>query len=87
MDLKRLQSNWIRWKTRFETNLAVANHLVDKLGVKADNVMVVNGQDGFSDALSAAPVAAAKEQVLLIVGRDASTADAAANFVKNIIQK
>ncbi|MBY6955834.1 cell wall-binding repeat-containing protein [Clostridium botulinum] len=69
-------------KTRFETNLAVANHLVDKLGVKADNVMVVNGQDGFSDALSAAPVAAAKEQVLLIVGRDASTADAAANFVK-----
>ncbi|ACQ54143.1 cell wall-binding repeat-containing protein [Clostridium botulinum] len=69
-------------KTRFETNLAVANHLVDKLGVKADNVMVVNGQDGFSDALSAAPVAAAKEQVLLIVGRDASTADLAANFVK-----
>ncbi|HCL4570762.1 TPA: cell wall-binding repeat-containing protein [Clostridium botulinum] len=69
-------------KTRFETNLAVANHLVDKLGVKADNVMVVNGQDGFSDALSAAPVAAAKEQVLLIVGRDASTADAVANFVK-----
>ncbi|WP_409069251.1 cell wall-binding repeat-containing protein [Clostridium caseinilyticum] len=69
-------------KTRFETNLAVANHLVDKLGVKADNVMVVNGQDGFSDALSAAPVAAAKEQVLLIVGKDASTADLAANFVK-----
>ncbi|WP_061321425.1 cell wall-binding repeat-containing protein [Clostridium botulinum] len=69
-------------KTRFETNLAVANHLVDKLGMKADNVMVVNGQDGFSDALSAAPVAAAKEQVLLIVGKDASTADLAANFVK-----
>lgn len=69
-------------KSRFETNLAVANHLVDKLGVKADNVMVVNGQDGFSDALSAAPVAAAKEQVLLIVGKDASTADLAADFVK-----
>ena len=69
-------------QTRFETNIAVANHLVDKLGVKADNVMVVNGKDGFSDALSAAPVAAAKEQVLLIVGKDASTADLAADFVK-----
>ncbi len=44
--------------------------------------MVVNGKDGFSDALSAAPVAAAKEQVLLIVGKDASTADLAADFVK-----
>ncbi|WP_242943630.1 cell wall-binding repeat-containing protein [Clostridium tepidum] len=69
-------------QTRFETNIAVANYLVDKLGVKADNVMVVNGKDGFSDALSAAPVAAAKEQVLLIVGKDASTADLAADFVK-----
>ncbi|MCR1974573.1 cell wall-binding repeat-containing protein [Clostridium sporogenes] len=69
-------------QTRFETNIAVANHLVDKLGVSASNVMVVNGKDGFSDALSAAPVAAAKEQVLLIVGKDASTADLAANFVK-----
>ncbi|WP_207131856.1 cell wall-binding repeat-containing protein [Clostridium botulinum] len=69
-------------QTRFETNIAVANHLVDKLGVKAENVMVVNGKDGFSDALSAAPVAAAKEQVLLIVGKDASTADLAADFVK-----
>ncbi|GAE00836.1 S-layer protein [Clostridium botulinum B str. Osaka05] len=69
-------------QTRFETNIAVANHLVDKLGVSASNVMVVNGKDGFSDALSAAPVAAAKEQVLLIVGKDASTADLAADFVK-----
>ncbi len=69
-------------QTRFETNIAVANYLVDKLGVKADNVMVVNGKDGFSDVLSAAPVAAAKEQVLLIVGKDASTADLAADFVK-----
>ncbi|WP_251861201.1 cell wall-binding repeat-containing protein [Clostridium sp. Marseille-Q2269] len=69
-------------KTRFETNIAIANHLVDKLGVKAENVMVINGNDGFSDALSVAPVAAAKEQILLIIGKDGSTADLAANFIK-----
>ncbi|ACA44695.1 cell wall-binding repeat-containing protein [Clostridium botulinum] len=69
-------------KTRFETNLAIANYLVEKHNVKADEILVVNGKDGFSDALSAAPVAAAKGQILLIVGKDPSTADLAAKFIE-----
>ncbi|NFB18517.1 cell wall-binding repeat-containing protein [Clostridium botulinum] len=69
-------------KTRFETNLAIANYLVEKHNVKADEILVVNGKDGFSDALSAASVAAAKGQILLIVGKDPSTADLAAKFIE-----
>ncbi|APC79885.1 cell wall-binding repeat-containing protein [Clostridium botulinum] len=69
-------------KTRFETNMAIANYLVEKHNVKADEILVVNGKDGFSDALSAASVAAAKGQILLIVGKDPSTADLAAKFIE-----
>ncbi|EQB3098743.1 cell wall-binding repeat-containing protein [Clostridium botulinum] len=69
-------------KTRFETNLAIANYLVEKYNVKADEILVVNGKDGFSDALSAASVSAAKGQILLIVGKDPSTADLAAKFIE-----
>ncbi|OSA71319.1 cell surface protein [Clostridium botulinum] len=69
-------------KNRFETNLAIANYLVEKHNVKADEILVVNGKDGFSDALSAASVAAAKGQILLIVGKDPSTADLAAKFIE-----
>ncbi|AWB16294.1 cell wall-binding repeat-containing protein [Clostridium botulinum] len=69
-------------KTRFETNLAISKYLVEKHNVKADEILVVNGKDGFSDALSAAPVAAAKGQILLIVGKDTSTADLAAKFIE-----
>ncbi len=49
---------------RYETNAKVAEKLVD-LGVKADEVMMVGGE-GFSDALSVAPIAAAKGQILLL---------------------
>ncbi|APH19790.1 leucine-rich repeat protein [Clostridium botulinum] len=69
-------------KTRFETNLAIAKYLVEKHNVKADKILVVNGKDGFSDALSAASVAAAKGKILLIVGKDPSTADLAAKFIE-----
>ncbi|MBY6899724.1 cell wall-binding repeat-containing protein [Clostridium botulinum] len=69
-------------KTRFETNLAIANYLVENHNVKADEILVVNGKDGFSDALSASPVAAAKGKILLIVGKDPSTADLAAKFIE-----
>ncbi|BDB00311.1 leucine-rich repeat protein [Clostridium botulinum] len=69
-------------KTRFETNLAIAKYLVEKHNVKADEILVVNGKDGFSDALSAASVAAAKGQILLIVGKDTSTTDLAAKFIE-----
>ncbi len=69
-------------KNRFETNLAIANYLVEKHNVKVDEILVVNGKDGFSDALSAAPVAAAKGQILLIVGKDPSTADLASKFIQ-----
>lgn len=51
-------------KDRYETNIAVANQLV-KLGVSADNVMLVSGE-GFSDILSVTSVAATKGQILLL---------------------
>ncbi|APF25552.1 transglutaminase-like superfamily protein [Clostridium sporogenes] len=59
----------LKGKDRFETNLNVAEEMV-KLGVDTSEVMVVNGKDGFSDALSAAPIAAANGQILLIVSKD-----------------
>ncbi|WPC42250.1 cell wall-binding repeat-containing protein [Clostridium sp. JS66] len=49
---------------RYETNAKVAQKLVD-LGVDPANVMMVGGE-GFSDALSVAPIAAAKGQILLL---------------------
>ncbi|WPC42249.1 cell wall-binding repeat-containing protein [Clostridium sp. JS66] len=49
---------------RYQTNAKVAQKLVD-LGVKADEVIMVGGE-GFSDALSVAPIAAAKGQILLL---------------------
>ncbi|PIH04506.1 immunoglobulin-like domain-containing protein [Clostridium combesii] len=69
----------LKGKDRFETNLNVAEQLV-KLGVDASEVMVVNGRDGFSDALSAAPIAAANGQILLIVSKD--NGNAAAEFIQ-----
>ncbi|MBN3375808.1 protease [Clostridium botulinum] len=69
----------LKGKDRFETNLNVAEQLV-KLGVDASEVMVVNGKDGFSDALSAAPIAAANGQILLIVSKD--NGNAAAEFIQ-----
>ncbi|KZL90202.1 cell wall-binding repeat-containing protein [Clostridium magnum] len=66
-------------KNRYETNVAVANKLVE-LGVKADSVMLVGGE-GFSDALSVAPVAAAKGQILLLGSNNTETMAPVINFV------
>lgn len=68
-------------KNRYETNVAVANELV-KLGMKADNVMLVSGE-GFSDALSVAPIAAAKGEILLLGTNDSNEMKSVLSFVKN----
>ncbi|WP_411679103.1 cell wall-binding repeat-containing protein [Clostridium thailandense] len=65
---------------RYETNLAVAKQLV-ALGVKADNLMLVGGE-GYSDALSVAPVAAAKEQILLLGNNDDNSMKSVIEFIK-----
>lgn len=59
----------------------VANQLV-KLGVSADNVALVSGE-GFSDALSVAPVAAAKGQILLLGSNSSSEMKSVFDFVKS----
>ncbi|OAA86899.1 cell wall-binding repeat-containing protein [Clostridium ljungdahlii] len=66
---------------RYETNVAVAKQLV-KLGVSASDVMVVGGQ-GFADALSVAPVAAAKGQILLLANNDKASTQGAIDFVND----
>ncbi|OAA91922.1 cell wall-binding repeat-containing protein [Clostridium ljungdahlii] len=66
---------------RYETNISVANELV-KLGVNALNVMLVSGT-GFSDALSAAPIAAAKGQILLLGSNDDDSMAPVLNFIKS----
>lgn len=68
-------------KNRYETNVAVANQLV-KLGVKPDNVMLVSGE-GFSDALSVAPIAATKGQILLLGTNNNSDMKPIFDFIKN----
>jgi putative cell wall-binding protein len=68
-------------KSRYETNVAVASELV-KLGMKADNVMLVSGE-GFSDALSVAPIAAAKGEILLLGTNSNSDMKSVFDFVKN----
>lgn len=68
-------------KNRYETNIAVANELV-KLGAKADNVILVSGE-GFSDALSVAPIAAAKGEILLLGSNRSSDMKPVLNFVKS----
>ncbi|AKA72422.1 cell wall-binding repeat-containing protein [Clostridium scatologenes] len=65
---------------RYETNLSVAKELV-KLGVSASNVMVVGGE-GFADALSVAPIAAAKGQILLLANNK-SLMQSTINFVND----
>lgn len=71
----------LKGNDRYETNIAVANKLIE-LGVSADNVMLVGGE-GFSDALSVAPVAAAKGQILLLGSNDANSMRPVVNFVRN----
>lgn len=66
---------------RYETNVAVAEKLVE-LGVSASDVLVVGGE-GFSDALSVAPVAAAKGQILLLANNNESSIQSVISFVKD----
>lgn len=66
--------------TRYETNVKVAKKLVE-LGVNPDNVLAVSGE-GFSDAISAAPVAAAKGEILLLVNNDEASIKSTISFLK-----
>ncbi|RMD04048.1 cell wall-binding repeat-containing protein [Clostridium autoethanogenum] len=66
---------------RYETNIMVAKELVS-LGVSPANIMVVGGE-GFSDALSVAPVAASKEQILLLANNDLNSMQPIIHFIKN----
>ncbi|RMC92358.1 cell wall-binding repeat-containing protein [Clostridium autoethanogenum] len=68
-------------KNRYDTNIAVAKQLV-KLGMSADNVMMVGGE-GFADALSAAPVAAAKDEILLLGVNSTQAMSPVADFIKS----
>lgn len=81
--LKGTYSNVVRLggKDRYDTNLAVAQKLVD-LGVSKDNIIAVAGT-GFSDALSVAPVAAAKDEILLLTNNSVASLSATTDFAKD----
>ncbi|AWI03548.1 cell wall-binding repeat-containing protein [Clostridium drakei] len=66
--------------TRYETNIKVANKLVE-LGANPSNVLAVSGE-GFSDAISAAPAAAAKGEILLLANNNKDSIKQTINFVK-----
>lgn len=66
--------------TRYETNIKVANKLVE-LGVNPDNVLAASGE-GFSDAISAVPVAASKGEILLLVNNDEASIKSTIRFLK-----
>ncbi|MBV7273411.1 cell wall-binding repeat-containing protein [Clostridium sp. PL3] len=82
-ELKNSNYNLIELQgaNRYETNVAVAKQLV-KLGVKADTLMLAGGE-GFSDALSAAPIAAAKEEILLLGNNDDESMKSVIEFIKS----
>lgn len=67
---------------RYATNLAVANYLVDNLGISKDKMIAVAGT-GFSDALSVAPVAAADNEILLLTNNNADSMKDTADFAKD----
>lgn len=67
---------------RYETNLKVANELVDNLGVNKKNIIAVSG-NGFSDALSVAPIAASENQILLLTNNNQSSIQDTINFAKD----
>lgn len=81
--LKSLNYNLIELKgnNRYETNAAVAKKLVE-LGMSPDNVLLVSGE-GFSDALSVAPVAASKNQILLLGNNNESSMKPVLDFIKS----
>lgn len=67
-------------KDRYETNIVVANELVS-LGVDPHNVIMVGGE-GFSDALTVATIASAKEEILLLANNDVNCVKPSINFIK-----
>lgn len=66
---------------RYETNAAVAEKLVN-LGVDPTNAILVGGQ-GFSDALTAASIASAKGEILLLGNNDLNSIKSIQNFVNS----
>lgn len=82
-NLKILNYNLIELggANRYETNVKVATQLI-KLGVSPSNVLVVGG-DGFSDALSVAPIAASKGEILLLANNDQDSTQPVIDFIKN----
>ncbi|OAA93851.1 cell wall-binding repeat-containing protein [Clostridium coskatii] len=66
---------------RYETNAAVAGKLVD-LGVDPTNAILVGGQ-GFSDALTAASIAASKGEILLLGNNDLDSIKPIESFVSS----
>lgn len=68
-------------ENRYQTNLKVAEELVT-LGADPSNVMMVSGE-GFADSLSAAPIAAAKGQILLLGVNNTDTMKPIVDFVKS----
>lgn len=70
-------------KDRYDTNIKVANYLVKTIGLSASKVLMTGGMN-FPDALSVAPVAAAEQEILLLVNNGNASANAATNkFVKD----
>ena len=68
--------------TRFETSMAIADKLKEKLGVeKFDNIVIANGEN-FADALSATYLAKVKNAPILIVNKS-SAKDISAYVKKN----
>lgn len=72
-------------KNRYETNAAVANQLV-KLGMDPSNVMMTAGSN-FSDALSAAPTAAVKDEILLLGDNNTKSMSSVVDFIKSSSSK
>lgn len=70
-------------KDRYDTNINVANYLVETIGLSASKVLMTGGMN-FPDALSVAPVAAAEQEILLLVNNGNAAANTATNkFVKD----
>ncbi|WP_195510059.1 cell wall-binding repeat-containing protein [Clostridium tyrobutyricum] len=67
---------------RYATNLAVANYLADTLKVSKDNIIAVSGT-GFSDALTVAPVAASKDEIVLLTNNNADSMKNTIEFAKD----
>lgn len=70
----------LKGNSRYETNAAVARELLS-LGVSSSDVLLVGGE-GFCDALSVAPIAASKGQILLLGSNNIDDIKPIIDFVK-----